>query len=86
MLLQMTPPWFRWTKFSEDFEFCLGATAYRLRLWMDTGLVCGHLPEPTAIGAQDFYTIRDDSERLHYDLYPEKWRLQQTGAWIKPAA
>lgn len=41
--------WFKYVKYSEDFDFCLKAKAAGYQLWVDTGVLCGHLPDPEAV-------------------------------------
>lgn len=67
LLMKMEPPWFRWTKFSEDFEFCLGAKRAGFQLWMDTGVMCGHLKEPAAATVEDFFALRDSGALDRYE-------------------
>lgn len=47
-------PWFEYSKFSEDFDFCLRAKAAGFQLYVDTGVLCGHLPVPKAVTIEDF--------------------------------
>ncbi len=49
---------FAYQKYSEDFTFCLAAKAAGFQLFVHTGVQCGHLPEPTAVGLQDFDAAR----------------------------
>ena len=47
-------PWFEYSKFSEDFEFCQRAKKAGYQLHVDTAVLCGHLPPPPAIGFEHF--------------------------------
>jgi hypothetical protein len=51
MLRDMKDPWFEYKDFSEDFTFCMNATKAGYQLYVDTGVLCGHLmdPEPATI-------------------------------------
>lgn len=69
MLRKMTPPWFTFEKFSEDFDFCLRARRAGYQLWVHTGVLCGHLREPQPATVDDFYAIRDGG-RLHEFIQP----------------
>lgn len=46
MLREMDAPWFEFDRFSEDFTFCMRAKAKGYQLYVDTGVLCGHLMEP----------------------------------------
>jgi hypothetical protein len=46
MLRDMPAPWFEYKEFSEDFTFCLNARKAGYQLYVDTGVLCGHLMEP----------------------------------------
>ena len=54
MLRRMEAPWFAFKKFSEDFDFCLKAKALGYPLFVDTGVICGHLKDPEPAGIADF--------------------------------
>jgi hypothetical protein len=47
-------PWFEYSKFSEDFEFCQRAKKAGFQLHVDTAVLCGHLPPPPAITMEHF--------------------------------
>ena len=59
MLRTMTPPWFTFEQFSEDFDFCLRAAAAGYQLYVHTGVLCGHLPDPVPVTVDDFKRLRD---------------------------
>jgi hypothetical protein len=46
--------WFCYKKFSEDFDFCLRAKELGYQLWVDTGIVCGHLPDAKAVTMETY--------------------------------
>jgi hypothetical protein len=46
MLRDMEAPWFEYKKFSEDFTFCRNAAKAGYQLYVDTGVLCGHLMDP----------------------------------------
>lgn len=46
--------WFRYEKFSEDFDFCLRAKRAGYQLFVHTGVLCGHLMDPVA-ATQDHF-------------------------------
>lgn len=51
---------FEWTKYSEDFTFCLRAGELGMKPWVDLSLKCGHSPlEPTFITEDDFLREKD---------------------------
>lgn len=64
MLRAMEPPWFTFEKFSEDFDFCLRARRAGYQLFVDTGVLCGHLRDPQDATIEDFYAIRDSATGL----------------------
>lgn len=47
-------PWFEYAKFSEDFEFCQRAKKSGFQLYVDTAVLCGHLPAPPPTTIEDF--------------------------------
>lgn len=50
---------FEWTKYSEDFTFCLRAGELGMKPWVDTGLKCGHSPlEPSFVTEKHFQDVR----------------------------
>jgi hypothetical protein len=53
-LKERANPWFEYSKFSEDFEFCQRAKKAGYQLYVDTAVLCGHLPAPPAIGFEHF--------------------------------
>ena len=54
MLRRMEAPWFKFTQFSEDFDFCRKAQAAGYQLYMDTGVLCKHLADPEGKGFEEF--------------------------------
>jgi hypothetical protein len=46
MLRDMKAPWFEYKEYSEDFTFCLNAEKAGYQLYVDTGVLCGHLMDP----------------------------------------
>jgi len=66
MLRQMDAPWFAFTKFSEDFDFCLKAAALGYQLYVDTGVLCGHLADPKPVTLSDFAAVRDSGGLDHH--------------------
>lgn len=50
---------FEWTKYSEDFTFCLRAGELGMRPWVDTGIKCAHSPlDPKQVTEQDYIAAR----------------------------
>lgn len=66
MLRAMTPPWFTFEKFSEDFDFCRRAAGAGFQLYVHTGVKCGHLREPAAATWDDFTRLRDSGDLAAY--------------------
>ena len=54
--------WFSYEKYSEDFDFCLKAQAKGYQLWADSGVLCGHLPDPKPVTFETF-------QEAHPELY-----------------
>lgn len=54
MLRAMDAPWFKYEKFSEDFDFCRKATKAGFKLFVNTSVVCGHLADPKPITIDHF--------------------------------
>lgn len=54
MLRALDPPWFHYEKFSEDFDFCRKATKSGFKLFVHTGIICGHLADPVPVSADHF--------------------------------
>ena len=53
---------FEWTKYSEDFTFCLRAGEAGMKPWVDTSIKCGHSPlEPHFITEKDFLRAKSDT-------------------------
>jgi len=48
------PAWFRWGRYGEDFDFALKAKEAGFQLYVDTGLLCGHLRSPEAITEETY--------------------------------
>jgi hypothetical protein len=60
MLRKIEVPYFEYNdKISEDLYFCLKAKRAGYQLYVDTGILCGHLPPPRAIGQDEFKQWRD---------------------------
>lgn len=59
LLRAMTPPWFTFEQFSEDFDFCLRAARAGFQLFVHTGVQCGHLRDPEPATAEDFLAVRN---------------------------
>jgi hypothetical protein len=70
MLRAMTPPWFTFEKFSEDFDFCRRAAAAGFQLFVHTGVVCGHLKDPEPATVEDFFALRDAGGLREYVTRP----------------
>ncbi len=62
MLRKMAAPWFKYEKFSEDFDFCLKAQKAGYQLYVDTGILCEHLKDPEGATFEDFK--RENAELL----------------------
>lgn len=62
LLRDIDHEWFSYQKFSEDFDFCLKAQAKGYQLWVDTGVLCGHLPDPKPVTFETF-------QEVHPELY-----------------
>ena len=60
-------PWFEYAKFSEDFEFCQRAKKSGFQLYVDTAVLCGHLPAPPPTTIEDFK-----------QKHPEFWGKEKT--------
>lgn len=54
LLRALAPPWFEYKQFSEDFTFCRNASEAGYQLWVDTGVLCGHLPDPEPVTFDTF--------------------------------
>jgi GT2 family glycosyltransferase len=54
MLRAIEPPWFKYEKYSEDFDFCIKAAAKGYKLYCDSSVRCGHLANPRPITFDDF--------------------------------
>lgn len=54
MLRKMDAPWFKFEKFSEDFDFCLKAKRAGFDLFCDTGVICGHFKDAEEAGYEDY--------------------------------
>lgn len=61
MLRAIEAPWFEFRKFSEDFDFCMKAREKGYQLYVDTGVLCGHLREPEEV---TFDTYREAHPEL----------------------
>lgn len=72
LLREMDHEWFSYEKFSEDFDFCLKARKLGYQLWCDTGILCGHLPDPLAVTHETF-------QQVHPEIFGGK-----NGASIRP--
>ena len=59
MLRALPRPPFAFETFSEDFTFCRRTAAAGFQLYVDTGVLCGHLREPVAATYADFVAHRD---------------------------
>ena len=77
MLRALTPPWFHYEKFSEDFDFCRKATAAGFQLFVHTGVQCGHLGNASPVTASEFQAIRDGEGLERY--LPTKKQEQTDG-------
>lgn len=53
LLRAIRAPHFAFQQYSEDFDFCLKAKAAGFQLYVQTGVQCGHLPEPKPVGYAD---------------------------------
>ena len=62
LLRDIDHEWFSYEKYSEDFDFCLKAQAKGYQLWTDTGVLCGHLPDPKPVTFETF-------KEVHPELY-----------------
>lgn len=51
---KIDPPWFEYKKFSEDFDFCLKVAELGVQPLVDTGVLCGHLPEPKPVTIENY--------------------------------
>ena len=63
MLKKMPFPWFKFEVFSEDLDFCINARKSGFQLYCDTGVICGHLPEPVPVDFEIF-------KACHPEFYP----------------
>jgi hypothetical protein len=59
MLRAIGAPWFKFQKYSEDLDFCVRARTAGYQLFVDTGILCGHLREPKPATVDDFVAVRD---------------------------
>lgn len=64
MLRSMDAPWFTFERFSEDFDFCLRAKRAGYDLFVDTGVLCGHLADPVPVGITEFEAVKARGEHL----------------------
>lgn len=55
--------WFRYEKFSEDFDFCRRAARLGFQLHVDTSVLCGHLPDPEPVTIETFVAA-------HPEIFP----------------
>jgi hypothetical protein len=55
MLRDMKAPWFEYKEFSEDFTFCLNAKKAGYQLYVDTGVLCGHLMDAEPATIETYY-------------------------------
>lgn len=53
-------PWFAFEKFSEDFDFCLRAAKVGFQLYVDTGVLCGHLADAQPVTSAHFLESRKE--------------------------
>lgn len=58
LLRAIAPPWFAFTEFSEDFDFCLRARDAGVQLHVHTGVQVLHLADPVGKGKADFEAIK----------------------------
>jgi hypothetical protein len=70
MLRKMTPPWFTFEKFSEDFDFCLRAAAAGYQPHVHTDVQCGHLKESEQSTLADFERIKASGELRRFTQRP----------------
>jgi glycosyltransferase involved in cell wall biosynthesis len=54
MLRKMSPNWFSFTHFSEDFTFCRNAANAGIQLYVHTGVLCQHMGDREAISVDTF--------------------------------
>lgn len=52
--------WFNYQKYSEDFDFCLKAREKGYQLWVDTGVLCGHLPDSAPVTFETYQTAHPE--------------------------
>lgn len=55
--------WFTYQKYSEDFDFCMKAKKLGYQLYVDTGVLCGHLADPVPVTRETFV-------RAHPEFFP----------------
>lgn len=63
MLRALPEPWFKYEKFSEDFDFCRKASKAGFQLFVHTGVLCEHLADPRPVGLEDFRKSWADAEK-----------------------
>ena len=54
MLRKLESPWFKFERFSEDFDFCIKAQKAGYQLYVHTAVLCGHLKDPQPATYEDF--------------------------------
>ena len=78
-------PWFNYRKFSEDLDFCMRAMKAGYQLWVDSGVLCGHLADPAPVtydtyqkehpeyfGGKKNGTIRSSNEGCNADVAADR--------------
>ena len=70
MLKAMPAPWFTFEQFSEDFDFCLRAAKAGYQLFVDTGVLCGHLMDPQPATVEDYLKLRDSGALARHIIRP----------------
>jgi hypothetical protein len=69
LLKALDAPWFKYEKFSEDFDFCLKAARAGYPPHVHTGVQCGHLADAQPVTLADFVAVRD-AGGLHGTVRP----------------
>ena len=92
MLREMKAPWFEYLEFSEDFDFCLKAQKAGYQLYVDTGILCGHLMDPQPATIETYVNknskfklevhngtvrTRDQSGNVDYGANPENGSVRE---------
>lgn len=60
LLRDINQEWFKYERFSEDFDFCVKARKLGYKLMVDSNVLCGHLGDPKPITYEDYLKIHPE--------------------------